>query len=98
MIRCQVRRPSLKKAAWFCLGAVLFVYLSSYIALRNRGLREMHQYEVDGFLYDSVARVERTQDLTQHHILARVYAPLNAIDQWFFGCPGPILGIMFDLS
>lgn len=58
----------------------------------------MHQYEVDGFLYDSIARVERTHDLTLHHTLARVYAPLNAIDQWVFGCPGPILGIMFDLS
>lgn len=73
-------------------------YFSTYVILRNRGIREMRQYSSEGILYDSVECVTRTHDLRLHYFWCHVFAPLNYLDQQLLGGPGPIRGILFDIS
>lgn len=78
----------------FCLASA---YVISYLTLRNRGIRETEKVQSDGFLYDTWDNVERTHDLRRHHVRAWLFAPLNLLDQQFFGGPEPIRCILFDL-
>lgn len=75
-------------------------YVSCYVALRNRGLREAEQFElgVPGFFYDSCANLEKSHDLSTHHFRATLFAPLNYLDRTFFGGKGPIKGVLWELT
>jgi hypothetical protein len=79
-------------------SVTMVAYFTSYVVLRNRGIEEMPQLGVGGFLYDSIEHVEQTHDLSVHHFRSTLYWPVNEIDQVLFGGPAPILCILFELS
>ncbi len=76
----------------------LVPYLSSYVVLRNRGIIEMKECGLEGFLYDSVEHVLETEDLSTHDLMSKLYRPLNKIDRKFFDGPSPVLCILFELA
>ena len=61
-------------------------------------MREAKVYGMKGFLYESAEVVFAKKDLSRHHALAALYAPLNLVDIGVFGADGPVLGITWDLS
>ena len=72
---------------WFAsaaLALVLVAYFGSYAWLSRRGMREVEQFDTDGFFYVPLHDILATEDLTQHHRLAAFYAPANLIDQRLF--------------
>ena len=91
-------KTTAKRISVACVVCLAICYVSVYLILRNRGIREMRQYDSVGLLYDSVENVERTHDLSIHLFRSCLFAPLNFLDQQLFGCPGPVKSILFDLS
>jgi len=98
MATLPTKPSSIRKVAFACLVCAFLVYLVSYVVLRNRSMRENAPYNTEGMLYESMANIERTHDLTTHHFLARLFMPLNLIDQLLFGGEPPVRSILFDLS
>jgi len=80
------------------LAAVIMAYVGSYYHLSRRGLREAKAQGMEGFLCVPVAEAFATKDLSKHYFRARIYAPLNWVDQEVFGGEGPIGGILWELS
>jgi hypothetical protein len=77
---------------------LLTAYVGSYYYLSRRGMQEAKLYGMRGFLYAPAEEVFATQDLSRHHALARLYGPLNSVDQALFGSEGPVCCIMWGLS
>ncbi len=73
-------------------------YVATYIFLTRRGVREMSQSNVEGFLYDSLPRVLETEDFSKHSFRVKFFAPLNYLDRKYFGGEGPIRCFLFELS
>lgn len=73
-------------------------YVGSYHHLSRRGMREAKAYGMKGFLYEPAEEVFAKQDLSRHHALAWLYAPLNCVDQEVFGADGPVRGITWGFS
>ena len=92
------RRLPVRYVVGTALAALLFVYVTSYYHLSRRGMREAKIYSMPGFLYVPTEELFETRDLSRHYTLARLYAPLNALDQALFGAQGPIRGITWGLS
>ncbi len=61
----------------------LSYYVGSYYRLSRRGMAEADMYGSGGFLYVPWAEVMQTEDLSRHHTLRKIYAPLNWIDRQF---------------
>ncbi len=61
-------------------------------------MRKAADLGLDGFLYIPFAQAATREDLTEHHRLATIYAPLNWIDRTLFGGAGPTQGIMWALT
>jgi len=80
------------------MAAVLMAYVGSYYQLSRRGLREAKAQGMEGFLYVPIAEAFATKDLSKHYFRARIYAPLNWVDQKVFGGEGPIGCILWELS
>ncbi len=80
------------------VGSALLVYTFTYVALRNRGLKQMEAYDNVGILYTDVESTFQRKDLTVHLLLAAVFSPANELDCWFFGGEHPIGCILFDLG
>jgi len=80
------------------LLSILFSYVGSYYRLSRRGMREAAQYNSEWFLYVPAEEVFATEDLTQHHLRAWFFAPVNWIDRHLFGGPWPVGDISFRLS
>lgn len=78
--------------------SIAMAYLGTYYQLRQRGIAEAAEYEMDGFLYAPIEDVFASEDLSVHYKRMRIFAPANWIDRNFFGGPGPIRGIMFHIS
>jgi hypothetical protein len=98
--RFSARRASRR---WWtlALAAVLLLlaaYVGSYYHLSRRGMHEAREYNMKGFLYVPAEEVFVSRDLSRHHALARLYEPLNLIDQSLFGADGPVGGITWGLS
>jgi hypothetical protein len=80
------------------LLALFTIYVGSYYHLSRRGMREAKVYSMHGFLYEPAEVVFAKKDLSRHHALATLYAPLNIVDQAVFGADGPVRDIMWGLS
>ena len=61
-------------------------------------MREAKIYGMKGFLYAPAEEVFAEKDLSRHYALARLYAPLNWVDQTLLGSEGPVRGITWGLS
>jgi hypothetical protein len=61
-------------------------------------MREARDYGMKGFLYVPAEEAFAAQDLSRHAALARLYAPLNWVDQTLLGSDGPVRGITWGLS
>lgn len=83
------------KIIFTLLACIMAVYVSSYYVLSRRGFEEARTYDLEGFLYIPIKEAERTHDLSRHYRLARIFYPLNLIDQTLFGSPPHIRGIMY---
>jgi hypothetical protein len=73
-------------------------YVGSYYHLSRRGMQQARLYGMKGFLYEPAEEVFAKQDLSRHHTLARLYAPLNWLDQTLLGADGPVAGFTWGLS
>jgi hypothetical protein len=73
-----------KRTICVLASVVMLAYIAAYVPLRNRGIAEARLLKIEGMLYDSVANVEKSHDLSTHHSRARIFAPLNAIDCCLF--------------
>ncbi len=80
------------------VACVVLLYIGSYYHLSRRGLAEARDLGMDGFLYVPCNEAAKTEDLSRHHLLAMLYAPLNWLDQEVFRGDAPIRGIMWRLS
>ena len=80
------------------LCSLLFAYLASYERLKRRGMREAQDYGIVGFLYVPMADAAESESLTRHWFWAYFFAPVNWLDQWFFGAPTPWVDIMDRLG
>jgi hypothetical protein len=78
--------------------AVLLAYIGSYYRLSRRGFAEAQDFGLAGFLYVPYQEAAKTEDLSRHHQLAKLYAPLNWLDQLVFGGDGPTQGVTWRLS
>jgi hypothetical protein len=84
--------------AAFVFLSLFMAYAGSYYRLSRRGVAEAKKYELPGFLYVSADEVFAAKDLTKHYQRRVFYEPANWIDRKFFGGPGPVLSIIFDLT
>jgi hypothetical protein len=80
-----------------CCGIIL-AYVTSYVVHSRRGMNEARELELEGFLYVPWQEVDATHNLSRHHQLSVLYAPLNWIDQKLFDGPSPTKGITWELS
>ncbi len=78
--------------------ALLATYVGSYYHLSRRGMREAKAYRMKGFLYVSAEEALAEKDLSRHSSLAKLYAPLNCVDQKLLGAEGPVRGVTWGLS
>lgn len=77
---------------------LLAAYVGSYYHLSRRGMREARAYNMKGFLYVPAEEAFTSRDLSRHYTLARLYEPLNLIDQTLLGADGPVRGITWGLA
>jgi hypothetical protein len=89
-VRFTVRRMMVAVAVF----ELAFCYVGSYYRLSRQGMREAAEYGMPGFLYVPFQEASAVEDLSRHHALAAVYAPLNWLDRCIFGAPGPTTCIM----
>jgi hypothetical protein len=94
----ETRRRRWRLLAIAVVLALFAASAGSYYHLSRRGMREARAYGMKGFLYVPVEEAGAKQDLSRHHALARLYAPLNAVDQALLGVEGPGRGITWGLS
>jgi hypothetical protein len=80
------------------ISSLAICYVTSYVRLSRRGLREAQFYGMEGFLYVPFAEAQATEDLSRHYALSTFYAPVNWIDRTFLGGPGPTLCIMWRVT
>jgi hypothetical protein len=83
-------------AALACVAVLL--YAASYIYLSRRGVADARAHGLKYFLYVPVEDVMRSEDLSRHYLLLRLYAPFNGLDRELFGGPDPCRCISFGLS
>lgn len=86
---------------WLATGMLVCLfaaYVATYVTLRNRSLREMGKFGVDGLLYDSADTVFRTHDMSDHNFRRLLFAPANYVDRKLFGGPGPVICFLFDIE
>jgi hypothetical protein len=76
------------------VAALASSYVGSYYRLSRQGMREAAEFGIPGFLYVPFREAAATEDLSRHHALAVVYAPLNWLDRRIFGAPGPTVCII----
>ena len=76
------------------LWALAVSYIGSYYHLSRRGMREAEQFGIPGFIYISYQEYAATENLGRHFALARLYSPLNWLDQTIFGAPGPAVCLL----
>jgi hypothetical protein len=97
--RWWIERPAL-----VILLALLVPYVGSYLYLTRRGMREARACNMKGFLYVPVEEVltleeaTREEAVARHYRLARLYAPVNKLDQLLFGADGPSGGFFWGPS
>jgi hypothetical protein len=92
----NLRKISIALGILGCLGVVL--YVSAYLHLRSRGLREMQITNIEAILYISVNDIEDVNDFKTHHLRAEFFSPLNFIDRKCFKGKGPPRCILTDLD
>ncbi len=80
------------------LAIVLLSYIGSYLRIRARAMAEAEEYGLAGLLYVPFEYAKAREDLTMHHVLSVLYAPMNLIDQQVFGGQYPLDCIIWRLS
>lgn len=88
----------MKRYRWLMAIVVmcLAIYVFSYVAFYHRGMREVEQYGLRFFFYDSYANIYVAQDVTrQHTILSTLYHPIQTIHEMWLGGQGVCVGITF---
>ena len=88
----------MKRYRWLMAIVVtcLSIYVFSYVAFYHRGMRDVEQYGLRFFFYDSYANIYVVQDVTsQHAILSTLYYPIQTIHEKWLGGHGVSRGITF---
>jgi hypothetical protein len=80
------------------LVCLLVGYVSVYVTLRNKSLREMREFGSEGFLYDDAQTIFRTHDMSTHNVRRVLFWPANYVDRKLFNGPDPVICFLFDLS
>ncbi len=80
------------------IAAFVLTYLGSYCRISRRGMQEARDLHIAGFFYVPFDEALATKDLTTHYRRAAFFAPVNWLDQWLLGAPGPVRGVTWDLQ
>ena len=77
-----------KKCKWphWVFGALLLLYVGSYVALSRRGYAEADQYNMKGFYYFTPEDSDAWR--WKNYGCVTLFRPINAVDRWLgFGRP-----------
>jgi len=94
-------RSAIRFLKWSAVAAavlLLIAYVGAYVQLRARGLREMADYNSEGFFYDHIATLEESHDFSTHQARYRFFRPLNWIDHVIFNGPRAIHSVLHDIN
>jgi hypothetical protein len=98
MLYKQYLIPAMRLLIVGVLACLLVAYVSVYVTLRNKSLREMRAYGSEGFLYDDAETIFRTHDMSTHNFRRVLFWPANYVDRMLFHGPDPVTCFLFDLA
>jgi hypothetical protein len=71
----------MRKRTLLLIGLLVGLYVSSYLILSRRGYAEADRYRMKGFYYVTFEDSESWR--IRNRTCVYLFAPLNAVDQWF---------------